>query len=252
MNAYINRAFTHSSNWAICHDELDRVTKVLVNNGFSKVEVQNAIHKKMENWHKEEPPPKDDKPPPIVLYYKNHMSDKYVEDEKVIKDIIRRGVKSTTPEQDIKLVIYYKTRKTSELVVRNNPIVTTTDLKKSSVVYEYSCPLGDCKLLSKYIGMTETSLSRRLTCHLTAGAPKQHTILVHGEKLTRAMLVDNTSILAQASDKKRLQFLEAIFITEKKPSLNIQSSSFDILPSNKIKKNKTAERKEDVSSVLTL
>jgi hypothetical protein len=37
-------------------------------------------------------------------------------------------------------------------------------------------------------------LSRRRTCHLTSGAPKQHTIQVHGEKLTRVMLVDRTTI----------------------------------------------------------
>jgi hypothetical protein len=55
------------------------------------------------------------------------------------------------------------------------------------------------------------------------------------------MLVDNTTILTQASDKKRLQYLEAIFIIEKKPSLNIQSSSFEVLQSNKIKKNQAVE-----------
>jgi hypothetical protein len=188
INAYINRAFTHSSNWTICHDELERVNKVLNNNGFCKTDVQKAIHAKMETWHKDEPPPNEDKPIPIFLYYKNQMSTKYMEDEKAIKNIIRRSVKSTTPEQKINLVIYYKTRKTSELVVKNNLNTISTELKKSSVMYEYKCPLGDCKLLSKYIDMMETSLSRRLTCHLTSGAPKQHTSQVHGEELTRAML----------------------------------------------------------------
>jgi hypothetical protein len=60
------------------------------------------------------------------------------------------------------------------------------------------------------------------------------------------MLVDNTTILAQASDKKRLQYLEAIFIKEKKPSLNIKSSLFEILPLNKIKKNQAVERQDDM------
>jgi hypothetical protein len=45
----------------------------------------------------------------------------------------------------------------------------------------------------------ETSLNRRLTCHLTSDTPKQHTLQVHGEKLTCTMLADNTIILAQAS-----------------------------------------------------
>jgi hypothetical protein len=52
--------------------------------------------------------------------------------------------------------------------------------------------------------MTETALSSRLTCHLTAGPPKIHTQQVHGEWLTRATLDENTNILFHAIDKKRL------------------------------------------------
>jgi hypothetical protein len=83
-------------------------------------------------------------------------------------------------------------------------------------------------LQSKYVSMTETSLSRRLACHLSSGAPKLHSLQAHGEKLTCVMLGNNTTILAETSDRKRLQYLEAIFIIEKKTSLNIQSSLFDI------------------------
>ena len=159
------------------------------------------------------------------------MSSSYKEDEKAIKDIVKRGVESLTPEQGLKLIGYYKTRKTSELVVRNNPSIKTTDLKKSSVVYEYSCPLRNCKLQSKYIGMTETTLNRRLTCHLSSGAHKLHTKQVHNEKLTRAVLESHTVILAHVEDRKRLQFLEAIFIINEKPTMNVQVASFDVLPS---------------------
>jgi hypothetical protein len=51
-----------------------------------------------------------------------------------MKDIIKRGVESTTPQQPVKLLIYYKNKKTSELVIKNNPTKRTTDLKQSSVV----------------------------------------------------------------------------------------------------------------------
>ena len=37
------------------------------------------------------------------------------EDEKVIKEIVKRDVKSMTPEQKVKLFVYYKTGKTSHL-----------------------------------------------------------------------------------------------------------------------------------------
>jgi hypothetical protein len=44
-----------------------------------------------------------------------------------------------SPEQKIKLIIYYKKKKkiTSEILIKNYPNTITTVLKKSSVVYEY-------------------------------------------------------------------------------------------------------------------
>ena len=60
-----------------------------------------------------------------------------------------------------------------------------------------SCPKEDCKLLQniKYIGMTSTTLSRRLTCHLSSGGYKQHMEHVHHECITRPIMTDNTKIL---------------------------------------------------------
>ena len=45
---------------------------------------------------------------------------------------------------------------------------------KSNVIREYKCKEGECELLAqaKYIGMTITTLSRRLTMHLQSGAIK--------------------------------------------------------------------------------
>jgi hypothetical protein len=52
------------------------------------------------------------------------------------------------------------------------------------------------------------------------------------------MLVDNTTILAQASDKKRLQYLEAIFIIEKEPSPNMLALYFKFYHKIKLKRTK--------------
>ena len=62
-----------------------------------------------------------------------------------------------TPKQKIKLVVYYKNRETFDLVIKNNPCTNVADLKKSSIVYEYKCPLGDYMPQSKYFCMTETT-----------------------------------------------------------------------------------------------
>ena len=60
--------------------------------------------------------------------------------------------------------------------------------------------------------MTETSLGQWLPCHLSSVAAKLHTPQVHGEKLTRSMFESHTVILVQLEDRKRLQFLDAIYI----------------------------------------
>jgi hypothetical protein len=64
----------------------------------------------MEIWQSNKTSP-DDKPLPMILYYNNHMSSAYREHEKVMKDIIKREVESTTRQQPDILVIYFKFKK---------------------------------------------------------------------------------------------------------------------------------------------
>ena len=101
------------------------------------------------------------------------------------------------------------------------------------MVYQYTCPIGNCQFRNtSYIGMTTTTLSRRLTNHLQAGTPKTHTLQEHNMCLTREMLVANTTIIDNCSDKRRLQVMEALHIQEKKPIMNVQIGSTSIpLPS---------------------
>ena len=111
--------------------------------------------------------------------------------------------------------------------MRNSPACDKTTLKQSNIVYHFKCTIGDCALLPKsgYIGYTTTSLSRRLTMHLQSGGPQQHTQTEHDTRLTRQEIVSNTSIVAKASDRRRLVALEAIYIRERDPSINRQMNA---------------------------
>ena len=97
------------------------------------------------------------------------------------KDIIERNVHPTNPQDKIKLVIFYKTRKTSQLLLNNRTSNNNNNNNKkkttqeSCVIYQYSCPNENCGF-HKYIGKTQTTLSRRLTMHLQQGAIKHHHI----------------------------------------------------------------------------
>ena len=205
VRAYIHRALTHCTTWPLVHQELERIRNILVNNNFSLTDIDNQIKTQLHKHfgsqarHSEAQPNTN-----IKLFYRNRMSTAYKADEKALRDIIARNCIPSDPETNLRLIIYYKSPKTSNLVMNNNLSKDTSVLKASNVVYEFKCTAGDCarRSNSTYIGYTTTSLSRRLTMHLQTGAPKQHMRATHNSSLTRSILVENTSIIATCFNVK--------------------------------------------------
>jgi len=232
ISAYIRRALSHCSTWKDAHQELERITQVLVNNGYTNTDISDVIKRHMDKWytHQDTTTPANDKH--IKIYYRSHMSTDYKTDEKIIKDIVHRNVRPTDPEQHIALIIYYKSRKTAHLLLRNRPSATKTPLQEDHVIYQHTCNSEECGPHS-YIGMTRTRLSRRLTCHLGNGAIKNHYATLHNSRLTRQDLNENTKIIDREQDPRRLLFLEAIYIITKQPTINTQVEDFQVLPSAK-------------------
>ena len=88
----------------------------------------------------------------------------------------------TDPNKKIKLIIYYNKFKTSNLVIRNNSSPSIGVLQKINVTYKFKCPLGDCISDNNniYVGLTSTTLSRRLTMHLSdTSSIAQHLKNIH-------------------------------------------------------------------------
>ena len=98
-------------------------------------------------------------------------------------------------------------------------------LNSTNVVYQFICPNEDCMLRKmNYIGSTTTTLSRRLTMHLTNLAIREHQIGTHHSNLTREHIMNNTSILRKQNDINRLLINEAILIKLEKPEINRQDT----------------------------
>ena len=116
-------------------------------------------------------------------------------------------------------------RKTANLAMKNNMSPPTAMLKQSGVVYQFTCPLPHSQAVN-YIGMTKTTLSRRLTYHGQEGAIFDHFQNVHGSKPTREQLTENTVVTAKAQDRHRLAIIEALHILNNNPSLNKQYDNF--------------------------
>ena len=220
IRGYLHRAHKTCSTPGLLKAELERVKQILINHGYSNTVVDSEISK----FHITSP---DSEASFINVYYENQMSAAYKVDERVMHSIINNNVKSIQEDQQVKLIIYYRNNKTRQLVVKNN-MRPRVGLQKANVVYKISCPKEDCVPLNNvsYVGMTATTLTRRLTCHLAAGAPKDHFRMYHGEALTRQLLEDNVKILDRYRDHYRLGIAEALYINKLHPSINLQSAGF--------------------------
>ena len=231
IGAYMRRALTHCSTWTQVHQEIERASQVLTNNGFSNSNIQRVTKKIIDKWYKDNNEHQQDQET-IKIYYRSLFSSAHEEDERIMKKIFKKNIKAVNPTTRVQLVIYYKTKKTSQLLLRNSPHQEQDALQRSHIIYRYTCNRGNCAALpSTYIGMTTMKLADRLKSHKYAGAPKNHMRNEHHENITKEDLEENTEVLAGCNDKKRLQILEALYIKELKPSLNIQALDLQALPS---------------------
>ena len=130
------------------------------------------------------------------------------------------------PEDRVNVIIYYKSARTSSLIMQNNLNATRDKLKCTNIVYEFKCPSEDCPLPpnSTYIGYTQCTLSRRLTLHLQDGAIQRHFMDCHEMRISRSCIVENTHILKKIRDFNRLMICEALLIDLRKSQINQQDT----------------------------
>ena len=174
-------------------------------------------------------------------------------DEKIIRNIIMNNLKPVKTNKKINLNIYYKNKKTSNHVIKNNPISTVNEIEKSNLIYKFTCPFTHSDHKDhQYIGMTTTTLKRRLNSHKYNGGIKQHLLDHHKTKITSNLLEENTNILDKDVDRKHLYIREALIINKFKPAINTQYNNFSSilqLHSN-IQTNfqKSPRRKQDIET----
>ena len=138
----------------------------------------------------------------------------YKSDEKNIKII----------ETYSPLIIYYNKFKTSNLVIKNNSSPSIGFLQKTNIIYQFKWPLGDCIFGNNniYVGLTSTTLSRRLTIHLSDTSSIAQHLKKHSCPTTelRKIFTENTTILEHQNNKQKLHILEALHIRNIQPKLN--------------------------------
>ena len=207
--------------------EIKRAKQILVNNGYSNLEVEKEIKTFLRSVDKPARPSQTDGST-HTLYYRNYMNTKHKEDERVLKDILKENVILKNTHDRLKLVVYYKNMKTSNLVMRNNTMKKPRELSKTNVIYEFKCKKGDCEHLphrrTTYLGLTTNTLSRRMSLHLQDGAIRKHSEANHGSKTTRKEIENFTRIKYVERDRYRLGILESLIINVEDPELNRQET----------------------------
>ena len=150
----------------------------------------------------------------LTLFYKNQMTSYYKNEEKQIRKIISDHVKPKEINTEIKLQIYYKSRKLKNIITKNNQNSSIVD---SNVVYMYKCPKDGCHTTNK--------IRDRLQQHTYKGSIKDHA-LQHNKVLNLEHCINNTEIIAMNNNRQELIILEALLIKQKKPLINIQTDNF--------------------------
>ena len=114
----------------------------------------------------------------------------------------------------IRTNIYYNKFKTSNLIISYNSCHSTELLDKTNVVYTFKCLLGDyvSNENKTYVGLTTTTLSRRLTMHLNDSSSialhlKTRSLL---KSKFRKIVVKNITIITPEINQLRLQILETL------------------------------------------
>ena len=223
INNYINRAYKISDTWPKFHQEISHIRQMLVNNNYPNKLFDDQLKKFLDKIQSKEET--SEKQQQIPIYYESQMHNNYKIEERTIKDIVYNNTKCVDRDNKLNLIIYYKSPKTANFVIKNNMSPITTKLQQSNVVYKFSCPLPHSQAV-EYVGLCTTTLSRRLTYHGQDGSIHKHFKNYHNSKPTREQLTENTVIIDKASDRYRLTIKEALHIIKTGPLINKQYDNF--------------------------
>ena len=218
IKTMLHRAFKISSSWTTFHEEVNRLKQLFTNNNYPLKLIENQINKFINNKLSNNFPT-DDNNSCINLYYRNQMSSNYKQEEINLKKIVNNHVSSVNINTTIKLSIYYKNPKLSQLFIKNN---LYKDNIESNVVYKYTCNQEGCQPHQFYIGYTTTSLKQRITAHTQQGSIREHNLTTHNSKTVTAEVLNNVQVIHRSNSKQELQIAESLHIKQQKPPLNNQ------------------------------
>ena len=104
IRSYVRRALRNCSSWQLVHQELRRVRKILVDNGYSNYDFDRVTNKIVGDHMNNQPT--QTKHDTITVHYKNTLTPAWKADEKAITSIVKRNTAPTDPNTTLHLNIY--------------------------------------------------------------------------------------------------------------------------------------------------
>ena len=101
------------------------MTQQLVNNGYSNKDIQRTTRRALDRWFSQTDEA-DSEVSKINLYYRNFWHPNYKRDETALKEIIDNNISVTDPVSKLNLIIYYRNRKTAQMIMKNSPRTEAT------------------------------------------------------------------------------------------------------------------------------
>ena len=236
IKSLLFRSFKICSSWQSFHDEVNRIKQLLTNNEFPMSiidkEIASFLNKQQVSFlalQSETNSNSNNKN--VQFFFHNQMSCNHKQDENQLTKIIRNHVLPCDDNSNIKLTIYYKTKKLSNMFIKNKPIYENPDVaKRHHVVYQFSCSRDGCSAShNSYIGYTTCTVGDRFRMHTRdSSSIKKHLKSVHNiNRITSAELISDVHILRSCSNARELIFYEAFNIKLYNPELNSQTEFSD-------------------------
>ena len=135
ISSFVKRALSHCSAWNDVHQELEHITQQLVDNGYTDKVIQRVTRTTLDRWYAEEDNNAEDTKRKVKLFYRGFMHKDYKKDEVIMRRIVSSNVAASNPDSEIDLIIYYKNKRTSQMLMKNSPQVDEDPLKKHGVIY---------------------------------------------------------------------------------------------------------------------
>ena len=81
---------------------------------------------------------KKERKKPLTLYCQSQTHPNYKTEERILSNIVHNNTKCTDSDKELKIIFYYKNKKTTNLVMKNNLMPPLQPLEQTNVIYKFT------------------------------------------------------------------------------------------------------------------